>query len=51
MEILDRRIEKTQKLMKADKKYQAEYDFFQRVKETLDQGKSARSISCTEEEA
>ena len=30
MEILDRRIEKTQKLMKADKKYQAEYDFFQR---------------------
>ena len=41
MEILDRRIEKTQKLMKADKKYQAEYDFFQRVKETLDQGKSA----------
>lgn len=51
MEVLDRRIEKTQKLMKADKKYQEEYDFFQRVREALDAGKSARSIECTPEEA
>lgn len=51
MEVLDRRIDKTQKMMKADKKYQAEYDFFQRVKEALDAGKSARSVECTEEEA
>ncbi len=51
MEVLDRRIEKTQKLMKADKKYQEEYDFFQRVRETLDAGKSARSVECTPEEA
>ena len=51
MEVLDRRIEKTQKLLKADKKYQKELDFFRRVKETLDQGKSARSVACTEEEA
>ncbi len=50
LEILDRRIDKTQKLMKADKKYQAEYDFFQRVKTALDAGKSARSVDCTPEE-
>ena len=51
MEVLDRRIEKTQKLMKADKKYQEEYDFFQRVREALDAGTSARSVECTPEEA
>ncbi|XOQ47753.1 MAG: redox-regulated ATPase YchF [Eubacteriales bacterium] len=51
LEVLDRRIEKTQKMMKADKKYQAEYDFFLRVKEALNAGKSARSVDCTEEEA
>ena len=51
LEVLDRRIEKTQKMIKADKKYQAEYDFFLRVKEALDAGKSARSVECTEDEA
>ena len=51
MEILDRRIDKTQKMMKADKKFQAEYDFFQRVKEALDNGKPARAVECTPEEA
>ena len=51
IEILDRRIEKTQKLIKGDKKYQADYDFFMRVKEALDEGKAARSVECTPEEA
>lgn len=51
LEVLDRRIEKTQKMIKADKKYQIEYDFFLRVKEALDAGKSARSVECTEDEA
>ena len=51
MEVLDRRIDKTQKLLKADKKYQAELDFLGRVREALDAGKSARSVECTEEEA
>ena len=51
MEILDRRIDKTQKMLKADKKYQAELDFFKRVREALDAGKSARSVECTPEEA
>src|SRR5699024_1807279 len=50
MEVLDRRIEKTQKMLKADKKYQEELDFFLRVREALDAGKSARSVECTEEE-
>lgn len=51
IEILDRRIEKTQKLIKGDKKYQADYDFFMRVKEALNEGKAARSVECTPEEA
>ncbi len=51
MEVLDRRIDKTQKMIKADKKYQLELDFFQRVKEALNEGKAARSVECTEDEA
>ena len=51
MEVLDRRIDRTQKMIKADKKYQAEYDFFVRVKEALNEGKPARSVECTEDEA
>jgi len=51
LEVLDRRIDKTQKMIKADKKYQAEYDFFVRVKEALNEGKPARSVECTEDEA
>lgn len=50
MEILDRRIDKTRKMLKADKKYQDELDFFLRVREALDAGKSARSVECNEEE-
>ena len=50
MEILDRRIDKTKKMLKADKKYQVELDLFERVKEALDNGRSARSVECTEEE-
>ena len=50
IEMLDRRMEKTLKMIKADKKYQGEYDFFQRVKDTLNQGRPARSVECNEEE-
>jgi len=50
LEILDRRIDKTMKLLKGDKKYQADLDFFKRVKDTLEEGKSARSVECTPEE-
>ncbi|MGN0441076.1 MAG: redox-regulated ATPase YchF [Acutalibacteraceae bacterium] len=51
VEMIERRIDKTQKLIKADKKYQADLDFFKRVLDTLDEGKSARSVECSEEEA
>ena len=51
IEVLDRRIDKTKKLLKADKKYQAELDFFERVREALEAGSSARSVECGEEEA
>lgn len=51
MEILDRRIDKTKKLIKTDKKYQVELEFFERVKDALDNGKAARSVDCTESEA
>ena len=46
IEMLDRRMDKTLKMIKADKKYQGEYDFFQRVKDTLNQGRPARSVEC-----
>ena len=51
IEVLDRRIDKTRKMLKADKKYQAELDFLERVHQALEEGKSARSVECTEEEA
>ena len=50
IEMLDRRMDKTLKMIKADKKYQGEYDFFQRVKDTLNQGRPARYVECNEEE-
>ena len=49
IEVLDRRIDKA-KMVKADKKYQAEVDFFERVHAALDAGQPARSVECTEEE-
>ena len=50
IDIIDRRIDKSQKMVKADKKYQTEYEFFKRVKAVLEEGKPARSVDCTEEE-
>ena len=44
VEIINRRIDKAQKMTKADKKYQAEVDFFTRVRDVLNEGKSARSV-------
>lgn len=51
LEVLDRRIDKTQKMIKADKKYQVELDFYRRVREALDAGRPARSVECSPEEA
>ena len=51
LEVLERRIDKTKKQLKADKKFQEELDFFERVKAALDAGQPARSVSCNEDEA
>ena len=50
LEVLQRRIDKTAKLIKSDKKYQVELDFLNRLKEHLEAGKSARSFPFTDDE-
>lgn len=50
IEILDRRIDKTAKLMKGEKKYAAEYELLKALKEHLEQGLPARTFECTDEE-
>ncbi|MBR1730955.1 MAG: redox-regulated ATPase YchF, partial [Ruminococcus sp.] len=50
VEMLERRIEKTKKLIKGDKKYQVDLELFERVLEALNAGKSARSVEMDEEE-
>lgn len=49
-EILDRRIAKTTKALKADKKLQFELDVLNKIKETLQEGKSIRTIDLSEDE-
>lgn len=51
VEMMERRIDKTKKMLKGDKKYQADLDFYTRVLDTLNEGKSARSVECSEDEA
>ncbi len=50
LEILDRRIDKTAKLAKGDKKYLLEIQFLERLKEHLEKGLPARTAECLEEE-
>lgn len=50
IDMVNRKLDKTQKLIKADKKYLQEFDFFTKVKDVLNSGKPARSIECNEEE-
>lgn len=51
MEMVERRIDKAQKAAKADKKFLQEAELFSRLREHLNEGKSARSFRCDEEEA
>ncbi len=45
LEILERRIEKTKKMLKSgDKKFLEEMEIYEKIKETLESGKPARSI-------
>jgi GTP-binding protein YchF len=50
LEILDRRIQKTQKLLKGDKSLQQELDLLNLIKNTLEEGKSARTLTFSKEE-
>lgn len=50
MEILERRVQKTQKNLKGDKSLQAELDILKKVLTTLEQGLSARTLDLTDDE-
>ncbi|MDO4544586.1 MAG: redox-regulated ATPase YchF [Bacillota bacterium] len=51
MELLERRIQKTQKNLKGDKTLQKELDLLNRINDFLGEGKSARAMELDEEEA
>ena len=51
MEVLERRITRTTKNLKGDKSLQKELDILKKVNDFLAEGKSARAMDLTEEEA
>jgi len=51
MELLERRIQKTTKMAKADKKLQGELDLLNRLYEFLGEGNNARAMELDDEEA
>ena len=51
MEMVERRIDKALKAAKGDKKFQREADVFKALLEHLNNGKSARSFECSEDDA
>ena len=51
MEMVDRRIDKAQKAAKGDKKYLREVEVFSALKDWLNDGNSARSFDCDEDDA
>ena len=50
LETIEKKLEKAKKMLKADKKYQEEIDCLEKVKQTLEAGKSARTLDLTEDE-
>ena len=50
MEILERRIDRTKKAMKADKKYAAELAVYEKLMAALAEGKCARTVELSEDE-
>ena len=50
IETVQKRLDKAKKMFKADKKYAQEIDLLERIKQNLEEGKSARSLDFTEEE-
>ena len=50
LEMVKKRLDKARKNLKADKKYQTEIDLFEKIKKTLEEGKSARTLDFNEDE-
>lgn len=50
IETVDKRLDKAKKMLKAEKKYQAEIDLLEKIKKVLEEGKSARTIDFSDEE-
>lgn len=50
LDVLSRRIDKSEKLARGDKSLVKEVEFLKRVKDVLEQGKSARTVECDEDE-
>ena len=50
IETIDKKIESVKKKIKADKKFQDELNILEQIKNTLEQGKPARSLNFTDEE-
>lgn len=51
IEMIERRIERTRKLAKSDKKFQLEIDFLEELKSHLEAGNSARSFGFTDDQS
>ena len=50
LEVLERRMDRTRKAMRADKKYAAELAVFEKLAAALEAGKCARTVELTEDE-
>ena len=50
LETVEKRIDRASKLIKGDKKYQLEFDTWNKVRDALQNGKPARSLEYTDEE-
>ncbi len=50
IETVDKRLDRARKQLKADKKVQVEIDLFEKIKKTLEEGKSARTLDLNEDE-
>lgn len=50
LEVVSKRVERTQKLVKNDKSLQKELELLTKIKETLEEGESARTLSFNEDD-
>lgn len=51
MEMVEKRLDRCRKMLKGEKKYQAEIDVLERISAALEKGLPARSVELSEEEA